>query len=155
MADACLRWGGPRRMMVALASVALISAPTALFGVMPTADSASVMMFIFLTLGFSIATAGAALSIVVIPVDFRGFYLGISFTFGSIFFVGLAPLAVSMLSEVLGGGVMIGNALTIVCCGASLLGAAVFAVSSRFVPGKAGTTSDQSFSPAALSELER
>ena len=24
------------------------------------------------------------------PVDFRGFYLGISFTFGSIFFVGLA-----------------------------------------------------------------
>ena len=135
LADACLRWGGPRRTMIALACVALLSATPALFAVMPTANGESWMMLIFLTLGFSVATAGVALSIVVIPVEIRGFYLGISFTFGSIFFVGVAPLAVSMLSELLGGGVMIGNALAIVCCAASLLGAAVFALSSRFVPG--------------------
>jgi MFS family permease len=152
LADACLRWGGPRRTMIALAGVALISAPAALFAVMPSPDRASLMMLIFLTLGFTVATAGVALSIVIIPVEIRGFYLGISFTFGSIFFVGLAPLAVSMLSGALGGGVMIGNALTIVCCGASLLGAAVFALSSRFIPADGVSSSYWSYAPSSFRE---
>ena len=134
LADFCQRRGDPRRTMVVLAGIALLSMPMALFNLMPNPMSAGIMMTMFLTLGFSIATAGVTLSIIVIPGELRGLYLGIAFTVGSVFFVGLAPLAVSGLSGMLGGEAMIGKALTIVCASASSLGATVFALSARFFP---------------------
>jgi MFS family permease len=134
LADFCQRRGGPRLTMMVLSGIALLSMAVALFNLMPTAALASVMMTVFLTLGFAIATAGVTLSIIVIPGELRGLYLGMTFTVGSVFFVGLAPLAVSGLSGALGGEAMIGKALSIVCATASLMGAAVFALSARFFP---------------------
>lgn len=132
LADFCQRRGGPRQTVTTIAAIALISMPAALFNFMPTVFSAAVVMAIFLTLGFSIATAGVALSVIVIPGELRGAYLGMAFTIGSIFFVGLAPLAVSGLSTALGGEATIGRALAFVCAVASLAGAVVFALSARF-----------------------
>lgn len=136
LADFCQKRGGPRLTMLSLAAVSLVSVPTSFFPLMPTAGMAGIAMFAFLTLGLGIATSGVALSIVIIPPQIRGFYLGISFTFGSIFFVGLAPLAVSTLATALGGGVAIATALAAVCCTASVLGAIIFLVSSKTLPGK-------------------
>lgn len=134
LADYCQRHGGPRRTVRAMAGVALASMPLALFNLMPTPGTAAAVMVVFLTLGFMTATAGVTVSIIVIPGELRGAYLGMTFVVGSVFFVGLAPLAVSALSDVLGGGNMIGEALALMCAAASLLGAAVFALSSRFFP---------------------
>jgi MFS family permease len=134
LADFCQRRGGPRQTMAALAGIALLSVPAALFAVMPSAVSAACVLAVFLTLGFTISTAGVTLSIIVIPGELRGFYLGITFTVGSLFFVGLAPLAVSMLSGFLGGEAMIGRALAIVCASAGALGAIVFGLSARILP---------------------
>jgi MFS family permease len=132
LADYCQRRGGPRRTIMVLAAIALVSAPAALFALMPSATWAALMLAVFLTLGFTIATAGVTLSIIVIPAELRGLYLGITITAGSLFFVGLAPLAVSALSGTLGGMAMIGKALTLVCAAASLLGAMVFAFSAPY-----------------------
>lgn len=134
LADYCQRHGGPRRTVRAMAGVALVSIPLALFDFLPTPGAAAVVMAVFLTLGFMTATAGVTVSIIVIPGELRGAYLGMTFVVGSVFFVGLAPLAVSALSGALGGGSMIGEALALMCATASLLGATVFALSSRFFP---------------------
>lgn len=134
LADFCQRRGGPRRTVRAMAGVALASIPLALFNFLPTPGTAAAVMVVFLTLGFMTATAGVTVSIIVIPGELRGAYLGMTFVVGSVFFVGLAPLAVSTLSGVLGGGGMVGEALALICAAASLLGAAVFALSSRFFP---------------------
>jgi predicted MFS family arabinose efflux permease len=136
LADFCQRHGGPRCTVTVLAVIALTSVPVALFNVMPTANSVAVTMVLFLTLGFIISTAGVALSIIVIPGELRGVYLGATFTVGSIFFVGLAPVAVSGLSTLMGGGAMISRALAVVCAAGSLLGFIVFALSARFFPGE-------------------
>jgi len=134
LADFCQRRGGPRQTMAALAVVALLSVPAASFALMPTATGAACVLALFLIFGFTISTAGVTLSIIVIPGELRGFYLGITFTVGSLFFVGLAPLAVSLLSGFLGGEAMIGRALAIVCASAGLLGAVVFSLSARLLP---------------------
>lgn len=137
LADYCQSHGGPRLTVRVMAAVALLSMPVALFNFLPTAIAAAAVMMIFLTLGFMIATAGVTLSIIVIPGELRGAYLGMTFVVGSLFFVGLAPLMVSGLSGLLGGQRMIGHALAFVCAAASLLGAAVFALSARFFPTSA------------------
>jgi hypothetical protein len=54
---------------------------------------------------------------------------------------------VSGLSGALGGPAMIGNALAIVCCGTSLLGAVVFGIGCRYFSGN-----DE---PARLREVSR
>jgi hypothetical protein len=114
--------------------LALVSAPSALFAVMPSANLAAFVLGVFLTLGFAIGTGGVTLSIIVIPPRLRGCYLGLTVTVGAVFFVGVAPLMVSTLAGVLGGTDMIGRALTTVCAAASILGALVFAISARYFP---------------------
>lgn len=134
LADYCQTHGGPRLTVRVMAGVALLSMPVALFNFLPTPMTVAAVMVLFLTLGFVIATAGVTISIIVIPGELRGAYLGMTFVVGSLFFVGLAPLMVSSLSGVLGGQQMIGHALAFVCASASLLGATVFALSARFFP---------------------
>lgn len=134
LVDFCQRHGGPRRSMMILACVALLSVPFAFFSLMPNAIWAGVMMAGFLTLGFAIAAAALALSLIVIPGELRGLNLGISIVVGSLFFVGLAPLTVSGLSSMLGGEMKIGEALAVVCGTACLVNAAVFGLSARYFP---------------------
>lgn len=134
LADYCQRHGGPRHTVRVMAGIASLSIPLAFFNFFPNVIAAAAVMAIFLVLGFMIATAGVSLSIIVIPGELRGSYLGVTFVVGSVFFVGLAPLAVSTLSAALGGAQMIGQALALVCAVASSIGGVVFALSSRFFP---------------------
>lgn len=134
LVDFCQRRGGPRLAVTAMAVVALLCIPAALFPLMPDADMAGVMLGVFLVLGFSIVAAALALSLTVIPGELRGFNLGISLIVGSLFFVGLAPLAVSGLSGMLGGDGMLGTALAIVCVTMSLLNAVTLFATRRYFP---------------------
>jgi len=71
------------------------------------------------------------LATIVVPAEVRGAYLGLTITVGSLCFVGAAPLAVSSISDLLGGQAMLAEALAIVCSAASALGAVVFAYGIR------------------------
>lgn len=131
LADLCQRSGGPRRTMSMMCMVASLSVPAALFAIMPYPVLASVMLTVFLTLGFVIGTAAMALATIVIPGELRGVYIAITVSVAAIFSIGVAPLAVSGLSGVLGGPAEIGRALAIVCASTSVLGSIVFAVGRR------------------------
>ena len=144
LVDFCQRRGGPRRTMVILTVIAALSSPFGLFPLLPDSTWAAVALAAFLTLGYSIAAAALALTLIVIPGELRGLNIGISLMVGALFFVGLAPLAVSGLSVALGGEMMIGNALAIVCAVAVLLSSAVFASTARYFPGADPTTAIKS-----------
>jgi MFS family permease len=134
LADLCQRTGGPRRTAVALGVLALLSTPAALFAIMPSAGLAGLLLAGFLTIGYTIGTGAMTLSMIVIPGEVRGLYLGVTITVGALFFIGVAPLLVSSLSGALGGPGMIGLALTIVCGAASLLGAVALIGGRRQFP---------------------
>ena len=131
LVDFCQRRGGPSRAVTVLSIFGFVSAPFAFFPLLPDATVAAVALTVFLTLGFTIASAALALTLIVIPGELRGLNVGISLVVGSLFFVGLAPLAVSGLSGLLGGEAKIGVALAVVCIVASVLNAAVLSFSAR------------------------
>lgn len=136
LADLCHRAGGPRRTMSVLSGLVLLSLPAALFAIMPGAVPASILLGVFLTVGFVIGTMAIALSTIVIPGELRGLYLSVSTAVGALFGIGLAPMLVSLLSDVLGSPSMIGEALSLVCFTTSLIGAAAFAFGRRYFPSK-------------------
>jgi MFS family permease len=138
LADLCQRGGGPRRTMAALSILALLSAPAALFAILPNATLASVSLTAFLTLGFAIGAIAAALTIVVLPSELRALFVAVTIMVGALFAIGIAPLTVSGLSLLLGGPATIGRALMIVCVGTSILGAVVFAIGRVHFPGVPG-----------------
>jgi hypothetical protein len=135
LVDLCQRFGGSRRAMVCLTVLAALSVPIGLFALAASAQWAGVLLSLFITLGFTISAAALALTLIVIPGELRALNVGISLIVGSLFFIGLAPLAVSGLSGVLGGASALPQALAIVCGSACLLNAAVFACGVRYFPG--------------------
>ena len=134
LADFCQRKGGPRLTMIALASLALLSAPAALFGVTQDLTQTCVLLGAFLTLGYSLHLAALAVGTIVIPGELRGVYLAMTVTAAAVFGTGVAPLAVSTVSRCIGGAEKIGMALTLVCFCTSLVSAAIFALGSRHFP---------------------
>ena len=124
LVDFCNRRGGPRRAMNILALVGFLAAPLSSFALLPNAAGIAVVLCIFLTVCYAIGAGALALTLIVIPGELRGLNIGISLVVGALFFVGLAPLAVSGLSGALGGEGKVGEALAIVCGTASALTAA-------------------------------
>lgn len=134
LVDVCQRHGGSRRAIVCLAVLAGLSVPIALFALTFSAVVAAVLITVFLTLGFTIAASAMTLTLIVIPGELRALNVGVSLIVGSVFFLGIAPLAVSGLSGLLGGESALPQALAIVGASASLLNAVVFASAARFFP---------------------
>jgi hypothetical protein len=115
--------------------ITLLSSPTALFAVMPNASLAAIVLTLFLTLGYTVNIAAMTLATIVVPGELRGLFVAVTVTGAALFCIGVAPLLVSGLSGALGGPAKIGEALSIVCGTASLLGAAVFAIGRQhFLP---------------------
>jgi hypothetical protein len=77
-----------------------------------------------------------ALTLIVIPGELRALNVAISLIVGSVFFIALAPLAVSGLSGILGGEGALPQALAIVCGVASLVNAIYFASVARHFPAR-------------------
>lgn len=135
LADLCHRTGGPRRTLIGMAVTIAFSVAGAVFPLMPNAAAAAVAMTVFLTLGYVMATMALAVATIVVPGELRGLYVAVSVTVGALFSIGIAPMAVSVLSGVLGGPAFIGEALAIVCTVTSVIAALVFIWGRRYYPG--------------------
>jgi MFS family permease len=131
IADMCQKAGGARRTISVLGILALLSIPAAVFGLMPSPIIAGISLTVFLALGYTIGTAALTVGTIVIPGELRGLYLAVTATVGSIFSFAVAPMLVSLLSTGMGGPMRIGDSLSIVCAGSSLLGAVVFVLARR------------------------
>jgi MFS family permease len=130
IADLCQRYGGPRTTLKALTLLTLASVPAGLFGVAPDGFTATLLLGLFLLLGYTLGTTALAYGTVVLPNALRGAYLSASLIIASLFSLALAPLVVSGTTAWLGGAAHLGQALAIVCGAAAALGAAVFAASA-------------------------
>jgi predicted MFS family arabinose efflux permease len=137
VADFCQRTGGPRRTMLALSVLALLNVPAACFGLMTQAEEASVLLVLFMTIASTVGVTEMTLATVVIPAELRGLCLSVLVAAGLIFGIGLAPVAVSLLSGAMGGPQAIGYALSVTCITTSIVGAAAFALGRPYFPRNA------------------
>jgi MFS family permease len=133
LADICQRVGGPRRTVLAISILALVSAPMGLFSLVPGTGAAGVLICMFFTIIAAAVNMAATLFTIVIPNELRGLCLSVMTAGVSLFGMMLAPLAVSLLSGAIGGPHMVSAALAIVCVTGSLLCAAVFGVGRKFM----------------------
>jgi MFS family permease len=130
-ADLCQRSGGPRRTMLMLSVVALITAPLGCFDLMPDTAIATTVLLCFAILSGMLGVAQMTLVTVIIPGELRGLCLSLLIMIGMLFGIGVAPVAVSLTSELLGGPLMIGKALTLVCVGTCIASATIFAYGGK------------------------
>jgi len=131
LADFCQRTGGPRRTVWVLSGLVLLSAPAGSFGMMRSLTATTVGLVVFLAVGNAINVMIAPLVTVIIPNELRGLSMATLSAVSGPLCLGLAPPAVSLLSQVTGGPATIGQALALVCIAFSLVGAATLAWGSR------------------------
>lgn len=134
LADLCQRTGGPRRTLLAQAALALLSVPSGLYAIATNLFWSNVLLVIFKTLVGALLVMSVALITITAPSHIRGFALGLMAAGNNLFAVAMAPLAVSVLSGVLGGPTMIGHALAYICVATGIVGAALFAGGRRNLP---------------------
>jgi MFS family permease len=134
LADLCQRGGGPRRTIRAICALAVLCAPAGLYPIVPSVGAATVMLFAFLTIGGALIVMTITLFTIVVPGKLRGLCLAAMIGVNNIVAVALAPLAVSMLSSVIGGRRMIGAALASICVTSTLVAAGLLAVGIRCQP---------------------
>jgi MFS family permease len=126
--------GGPARTMTLLSRLLLLSIGTAAFGLVGNALLASALLILFMTAGGVISIVTTTLATLMIPTEVRGFFLALLFAAGTICGIGLAPIAVTAVSLLIGGPATIGVALSIICLSTCLVGAAVVRLGARDVP---------------------
>jgi predicted MFS family arabinose efflux permease len=131
LADLCQRTGGPRRTVIVLSALALLSAPTDLYALVSTRLSVSAMLVAGMILMQMIFVIAITLFTIVIPDEVRGLCTSMFVAINLLFVFAVAPVMVSVLSGALGGPMMIGQALTIICLSSSLLAASIFTIGSR------------------------
>jgi MFS family permease len=136
LADLCQRTGGPRRTILVLSGLALLTVPTGLFAFVPGIALACVLLVLFIVIVVATLVMGMALFTVVIPSELLGLCMGIMFALDTLFGFVLAPVAISLLSGAMGGPIMIGKALALVGVGASAVGATAFAFGRQYFPRK-------------------
>ena len=134
IADFCYRTGGPKRVLTVLSGLMLLSAAAGSFAIAPSVGAATYLLGAFITVGNTIGAMTTTLGINLVPNELRGMLMSSSIALSAPISLGLAPLTVSLLSGALGGEGSIGRALALVCVSVSVVGAAVFALTKRFVP---------------------
>jgi len=133
LADVCQSSGGPRRSASVLCGLALLSAPLGLFAFASGAVTISVLLIAAITLLLVIALMAITLVTIVAPNELRGLCMSALAAVSMLFGVAAAPLAVSLLSDALGGMAMIGKALSLICVAASVFAAVAFAFARRHI----------------------
>lgn len=125
-ADTCQRFGGPSRTVSLMIALSAICLPASLFPVMHSTSWATGLLMLYLTTCDATVVMVVTLSAITIPNEVRGFFFSVLFATGILFGLGLAPIAVSLVSQALGGPAMIGKALASVCFASSLFSVIVF-----------------------------
>jgi hypothetical protein len=116
--------------MLALSGLAALCIPAASFPLLPHVIAASVMFVVLLTFILSAAVMGMTLFTIVVPDELRGLCMALLVAINILVAMGASPLAVSLLSDAMGGTAKIGEALMIVSI-ATCLGAAFTFASGR------------------------
>lgn len=131
LADLGERHGGPRTTASVLVALALLSVPVAGFGFLQGVLAASILMVLTLTFMLAASIMGMTLFTVVIPNELRGVCLSSLVAVILLFALAVAPVAVSLLSEAMGGLSRIAGASSIVCMSAGVIAAAAFVLGGR------------------------
>lgn len=131
LADICHERGGPRLSVTTMAALAAVSLPCSLFALVPSPNGLAAALLIFVTLGPAISVMVTAVTLIVMPPELRGLCVSIKFATGTLFGIGVAPLAVGLLSSALGEAKGLREALALVCFGTSALGALILFVERR------------------------
>ena len=136
LADVCHRFGGPRQTITCLGIVALVSSPVALFPLAFHSMQSAAMLFLFIMCGGVIGVTTATVATVVIPNELRGLSIAVMQSCMCLLGAAPAPLAVSVLTGVLGGPQMLSKSLAIVGVISSALGALMFFVGRKHFPSQ-------------------
>ena len=136
LAEHLQRTGGLRSIGTGMIWLQLSSLPLCLFGFLSSATIAVVVFVIYLVVITIILIMGMVLFTLVIPDSVRGFSLGLLFSVEALVGFGLAPVLVSGLSELSGGGAAIRSSLAIVAFAAGLLGALALWHGTTMLPGR-------------------
>lgn len=131
LADFCQRTGGPRRTFMVLSALAVMSAPTDLFAFVSGDTTTSVLLIVAMTSLQTLAVTGMTLFTVVTPGECRGLFMSVWVGINLFFVFAIAPVTVSILSTVMGGPGLIGQALSTVCVASSLLAATSFVLGAK------------------------
>lgn len=117
------RWPG-KGILLGAVICSVVAIPCALFSVMPTVVGFAVLLSILLIAGTATGLMTATAIAVLVPNEYRGLCLGAFVVVGVVFGFGVAPTAVTLLSQALGGDGNLGMALAIIG-GVAAVGAAV------------------------------
>ena len=143
LADLGQRIGGPKQTVTFVTALAFLSIPSGLFAVTSNVSAAIVVLLILLTTLPAISGMVTTLFTILIPNELRGLGTAVLNATCVCFAYGLAPVAVSLLSQAIGGPIMIGKAVAFVCVCTCVVGAAIFAVGTRNFPRNSGSSAEQ------------
>lgn len=139
MADLCHRTAGPPRTLLVLVCFASLGVFGGFFAVMPSIPSASVLLVLCCTTNAISAAMGVTLFTIVVPNEIRGLCLMVLGGATGLIAFASAPVAVSVLSGAIGGPMMIGKSLTIICVFGSALSATMFLIARQKMTRSAET----------------
>jgi hypothetical protein len=91
------------------------------------------LLVVYIVIVSATIVTGTTLFTIVVPNRLRGLCISILFGSATLFGLGLAPPAVSLLSGAMGGSAMIGRALSLLAATTGLLGAAAFILGRRSI----------------------
>ena len=134
LADFCQRSGGPRRTLIGVSVLAVLSLPGASFAFVPDVSWAGLLLVAHIVLVSATIVMATTLFAVVIPNELRGLCMAILFAAGTLSGLGMAPVVVSLLAGALGGTAMLAKALAFTCGAAAVLAAAAFVSGRRYFP---------------------
>ncbi|RZJ46075.1 MAG: MFS transporter [Brevundimonas sp.] len=133
-ADAGLKRGGGRGLLISAVIASAIGVPAALFPLMPGVPGFAVLLTVLLLAGTATGLITATAIAVLVPNQFRALCLGSFVVVGSFIGFGVAPSLVTIISERVGGEGALAPALAGVGLTSSLLSLIAFALAAKAAP---------------------
>ncbi len=133
-ADAGLKRGGGRGLLISAVVASAIGVPAALFPLMPGVTGFAVLLTALLLAGTATGLITATAIAVLVPNQFRALCLGSFVVVGSFIGFGVAPSLVTIISERLGGEGALAPALAGVGLVSSVLSLIAFTLAAKAAP---------------------
>lgn len=130
-ADAAQKFRHPRGVLIPAVIAAALSVPAAAFPLLPGVGGFGWTLALFLTCGAITGLVTATAIAVLVPNEIRGVCLGAFVVLGAVVGLGLAPTAVALISDALGGGGAVRYGLAVTCGVTSVLATIGFVAAMR------------------------
>lgn len=136
-ADAGLKRGGGRGLLLTAVIAAAIGVPASLFAVMPGVAGFAILLTALLLAGTATGLITGTAIAVLVPNQFRALCLGSFVVVGAFIGFGVAPSLVTVISERIGGPSALAPSLAGVGFVSSLLSLVAFSLAARAAPRQA------------------